>query len=317
MAANLMQKRTAVVLGMLMAIGAACAQGVGIATMQAGTISHTTASAMAKVLKEHGGMDALVRPTAGESVAISMVAQGNAEFGLANMPEFASSVQSGAYGDLRLVGAVHPLRVAFFVKNDSPVRSVSDLGGKRVPTGYAAMRVIDSVTQAILATGGLSENDIRPVAVPNVLRSAESFQSGDADVFYFALGAPKVHEVDVALGGIRALPIPDSPGIEGARRVLPQGYVTTVSPRTGLDGVSQPLKVYTFDNLLFTHAKVPDEVVFRALETLVAHQADLVAAQPAMREFSAARLHLAVNLPYHPGALKFFRAKGLQPVAVQ
>ena len=45
----------------------AAAQTYGIATMQPGTLSHTTGSAIAKVLKEKGGLNVLVQPTAGES----------------------------------------------------------------------------------------------------------------------------------------------------------------------------------------------------------------------------------------------------------
>lgn len=308
-------RRICVAVPLAMGAALAGAQTVGIATMQPGTISHTTASAIAKVLKERAGINALVQPTAGEAVAISMVARGEAEFGLANTPEFAAAAASGQFPQLRLVGAVHPLRVAFFVRKDSPMKTVADLRGKRVTTGYSAMRVIDTVTRAILASGGVGERDIEPIPVSNVLRSAEAFEAGTADMFYFALGSPKVREMDVAVGGIRALEIPVSPGLDGARAVLPHGYLSEVAPSTGLVGVAQPLKVYTFDNLLFTHASVSDDAVYKALETLLANTPDLVAVQPALREFSPVRLHLANNLQYHPGALKYFRAKGIAATA--
>mgnify|MGYP006177655445 CR=1 FL=1 len=49
--------------------------------------------------------------------------------------------------------------------------------------------------------------DIQPILVPNVVRSADDFASGAADVFYFAFGAPKVREVDATVGGIRMLEV--------------------------------------------------------------------------------------------------------------
>ena len=63
--------------------------------------------------------------------------------------------------------------------------------------GYSAMRALDPLSRAILATGGLTEKDIKPVLVPNVMRSADDFAAGAADMFMFAFGAPKVREVDV------------------------------------------------------------------------------------------------------------------------
>ena len=63
-------------LSLIATAGPAGAQALGIATMQPGSLAHTTATAIAKVLKEKGNLNVLVQPTAGESVLIPIVAQG-------------------------------------------------------------------------------------------------------------------------------------------------------------------------------------------------------------------------------------------------
>ncbi len=298
------------------ATGMAAAQTMGIATMQPGTLSHTTASAIAKVLKEKGNLNVLVQPTAGESVLIPMVGRAEAELGIANIIEVSATVEgsgpTGKQPDLRLIGTIHPLRGAFWVRKDSPIRTMSDLKGKRVVAGFSAMRTIDSLTRAMLATGGLTEKDVTPVLVPNVVRGADDFVSGNADMFFFAFGAPKVREVDASVGGIRALEIPES-GMDAARKILPIGYLSPAQPSPFFVGVDKPMGVYTWDNMLFTNAKVPDDVVYKIIETLENNKADLVAVQPALRDFSAAKLYKNYNVPYHPGALKYFKDKGITP----
>src|SRR5688572_18897778 len=62
-------------------------QTYGIATMTPGSLNHTTATAIAKVLKEKGGLNVLVQPTAGESVIIPLTARGEADLGGANSLE--------------------------------------------------------------------------------------------------------------------------------------------------------------------------------------------------------------------------------------
>src|SRR5436309_11417965 len=94
---------------------AAFAQAVGFATLPPGTLNHTTASAVAKVLKEKAGMNVLVQPTAGDNVIIPMVARGEAEIGIANAPEVAGATEGGRLPEVRLIGTAHPLRTAFFV----------------------------------------------------------------------------------------------------------------------------------------------------------------------------------------------------------
>ena len=56
--------------------GAALAQAVGFATLPPGSLNHTTASAVAKVLKEKASINMLVQPTAGDNVIIPMVNRG-------------------------------------------------------------------------------------------------------------------------------------------------------------------------------------------------------------------------------------------------
>lgn len=300
----------------LASINAALAQTYGFATLPPGTLNHTTASAVAKVLKEKAGINMLVQPTAGDNVIIPMVGRGEVEIGIAVIPELAGYFEGGKNPQLRLIGTAHALRSAFWVRKDAPMRTVADLKGKRVALGYSAMRVMDNLSRAILATGGLTEKDVTPILVPNVVRSADDFMSGASDMFFFAFGGPKVREADASVGGIRVLEINEA-GMEAARRISRYGYLTDATPGPIFTGVMKPMKVYTFDNMLFTHAKVPDDVIYKIIETLDRNKADLVVVQPVLREFSAAALYKKYDIPYHPGALKYFKDRGIVARALQ
>jgi TRAP-type uncharacterized transport system substrate-binding protein len=93
--------------------------------------------------------------------------------------------------------------------------------------------------------------------------------------------------------------------------------LTPAAPGPFFVGVEKPMGVYTYDNMLFTSAKVKDEVVYKVIETLEANKADLVAIQPALREFSAAALYKKYDIPYHPGALKYFSDHKIEAKAPQ
>ena len=292
----------------------ATAQTYGLATMQPGTLNHTTGSAIAKVLKEKAGMNVLVQPSAGEATLIPLVGRGESEFGIAQIFEVQPAMKNNP--DLRLIGSAHALRVAFWVRKDSTMKTIADLKGKKVVFGFSAQRALDPMERAILASGGLSEKDISPVLVPNVIRGADDFISGAADMFFFAFGAPKVREVDATVGGIRVLEIPEN-GMAAMKKITPQAYLTPAAPGPFFVGVEKPMGVYTYDNMLFTSAKVKDEVVYKVIETLEANKADLVAIQPALREFSAAALYKKYDIPYHPGALKYFSDHKIEAKAPQ
>ncbi len=58
--------------------------------------------------------------------------------------------------NLRAVAVLTPLYSVFFVRKDSPIKTIADLKGKRVPTDYVSQRVLDVLTHGTLANGGLS-----------------------------------------------------------------------------------------------------------------------------------------------------------------
>jgi hypothetical protein len=125
-----------------------------------------------------------------------------------------------------------------------------------------------------------------------------------------------VREVDATVGGIRVLEIPEN-GMAAAKQILPQGYLTPAKPGPFFVGVDRAMNVYTWDNMIFTNAKVPDEVIYKIIDTMEKNKAELVAVQPALREFSAAALYKEYDIPYHRGALKYFKEHNIAAKSVQ
>jgi TRAP transporter TAXI family solute receptor len=293
---------------------AASAQTYGLATMQPGTLTHTVASAIAKTLKEKGGLNTLVQATAGESVLIPMVARNEMELGMANMLEVVEGIETGKLqNDLRIIGSIYVLRMAFFARKDGGIVNMADVKGKRVPAGYSAMRTLDKNTQAMLATAGLTLNDVKPVMVPNVLRGGDDFIAGANDMFMFSFGGPKVREADATVGGVRAVKVGDSPeGLEASRKIFPYGYFSDIKPIPAYVGVSEPMKVYAMDYILFTNSKMKDETVAKIIDTMANNKADMVAVAPAMNDFSLDTMYRKHTMTYHPGALRYFQDKKIE-----
>jgi TRAP-type uncharacterized transport system substrate-binding protein len=142
--------------------------------------------------------------------------------------------------------------------------------------------------------------------VPNVVRSADDFMAGNADMFYFAFGGPKVREADATVGGLRVLEM-DEKGMPAARKIMKWGYAIPVTPGPIFIGVEKPMKVYGFDNILITSSKVKDELIYKVLETMEKYKDDMIAVQPVLREFSGKFGYAQYGIPYHPGALKYFK----------
>ncbi len=178
-----------------------------------------------------------------------------------------------------------------------------------------SQKTIGRIIAAHLANAGLSYNDVQKVLTPNVKRGADDFIAGKTDALFFALGSAAVKQAAATVGGLRVLPIDNSPkAIERMEEVLPGSYVSNVKPRPGLEGIDKPTNVVAFDMALFTNKNVSDKVVYEVVKALHDNKAALVAAFKPFALFDPKHMSVVVkNVPFHPGALKYYAEIGIAP----
>ena len=301
-------------------LGAATAQTIGIGTTAQGSITYSVGAAIAKVVAEKARIQARVQPGGGQNVALPAVDAGEIEFAIANELQFYQAVQGieafdgQKLANLRAVAVLMPLRVAMFVKADSPIRTLADLKGKRVPTGFKAQEALGQIVAGMLANGGLTDADVTQVPVTNVIQGAQDFSAGQTDVMFFALGAGQVQEVGTSVGGLRALPIdPSEEAMKRFQSKFAVAYATEVKPSPALYGVTEPTQLAAFDQLLIANKDVPDETVHKVVEAIHGGKQDFVASfKPFGNQFDPDRM--AKPLPvgsYHPGTIGFYKEAGI------
>ena len=314
--------RTAVLTCVAALAGAAHAQQpLAIGTSPAGTLTYSLATAYAKVLLDTAQVQARVQPTSGTTAMMPLVNNGDIDAAFVNTLEVTeayggSGVFKGRpYQNVRMVGVLFPIKVGFFVRKDSPIRSIKDVRGKAVPYGYTTQEIIKTITDGMLANGGMTAADVRPVLVPNVVRGADEFAGGRADVGFFALGAAKVKEVDAAVGGLRFIPMDDSPAALAAmQKAVPTSYLGTVTPSPAMTGVLEPIKTMFYDYVLFANASVPKERIYQLTKAMAEQKQGLAEGFAQFRELEPARMWRKFPVPYHDGAIQYFKEKGINLV---
>jgi uncharacterized protein len=297
----------------------ASAQIYSLGTGKQGFFTYSAGAAIAKVAAD-GGLNVRVKPFGGTSAYVPGVNAGEQQFGLANELETHYAVTGEViYKDkpqpnLRVVAVLTPLYSEFFVAKDSPIKTIADLKGKRVPSGYASQRVIEVLTKGTLANGGLSYADVQLVPVPNVVGGASEFEQGKVDVFLFALGSGKVAEVNSKIP-VRVLAIDHSKeAMERLRKFIPVAYATELKPAKGRTGLDEPTWVYAYDYLVLANSKVADDVVYKLAKLLHDHKAELAANFGALNGFDPKRMSKDMGpVKFHPGAIKFYTEIGEWP----
>jgi len=299
--------------------GGAAAQTYGLATLPPGALLNALSSVIAKSVQDSSKLQIRVQGFGGDSGVFDAVANRNSDFLALDIAETADAYhgrgnwQGKARPTLRTAMTVYGFQVAPFVRKDSPVQSIAELKGKRIPGVWAQQTGVLQLSIAMLANGGITYNDVQSVPVVNVVRAAEDFKAGKLDMFFFAVGAPKVQEVAAAVGGVRLVPYSNAPeAVNRMRAVRPEYYLTEVKPAPHIAGVDKPVHVQTFDFIIGVGAHVPDDVVYEFVKAVHGNKKALVEGHPSFNLFNPANAgKLQPTLPHHPGAIKFFKESGI------
>ncbi len=294
---------------------------IGLGTSQQGTLTYTLGSAIARTLFKTTDIRATVQPNTGTGVMIPLVANGELDFGFCNAIELDQAIkgQSVFKGrpnpDLRVVARLFPAQVGLLVKADSTIRSIKDLKGAKITTGYQSTPILHDFIVAMLISEGLSLNDITQVPVPSLVRGAEAFISGRADVTFFAAGVAKVSEIDASVGGVRFISLSTiEEDVKRMQSVIPRAYISEITPRPGLAGITEPTNLLTYDYTLLAAKTLSDDLVYKVVEAIDKNKDTLINSSGIFRRMDRNLMSMDIGLDYHKGAMNYYKDNGLWPI---
>ncbi len=303
--------------------GATQAQVVGLATNEQGSLYYSAGTAIAGVLQQKANLAARVQPMSGSTAYAPLVNRGQVEFGLLNALDVVNAFtgvenfKDRKNTDLRLVGVMFALPIGIAVPNDSPVKTIKDLKGLKMPSQFTAQNTILSVQNAVLATGGLSNDDMRPFPVANYVKGMEALGEGKVDAALACFGCATGQEANVNLashGGLRFISMVDTPETVAAmRKIFSSAYLQVYQPAPALAGIIGSTRVMVYSAFLVSSLKTSDELVYRAVKAIYENKQMLVAASTTMKSFDPSLMDELSVVPYHPGAEKFYREVGEWP----
>jgi len=264
------------------------------------------------VQKEIPGVTLAVGPGGGVA-NVEGVELGKCDIGFSN----SSSGVDGVHGrapfkqkmtNMRQLANLYPQYFQIVVLEGSGIKSVPDLKGKIIspgPKGHTG----EFAASQVLGIYGLSYKDMSKVHHVGYTDTVALMKDGHCDGWLFCTTIPGSSVMDLASARkIRLVILPDDK-IKQMQK-LNAGYIPRLIPKGTYQGVDYDVPTFGFFTHLIISAKLPDDLVYNITKTLVKNLPRFGDVVKDMKGVTAKDLALDIGIPFHPGALKYYKEIG-------
>jgi uncharacterized protein len=207
---------------------------------------------------------------------------------------------------IRLVGAAYPNFIHLLAHKDAGILSLGDLIGKRVSVG-AARSGNELNARALLGAAGLSYADLLQVEYLHYGESVELFVKGELDAIIISagLGVAAVTEASQRVQ-VRIVPIKREFVEENAKMFSP-----ITIPAGSYPGQTAEVPTAALSNFFVTTSDASDELIYRVTKAIFDNLDTIRSAHPAAGVIALDRALALRPIEVHPGALRYFKEKGV------
>jgi len=294
-------------------VGQAAGGELRIMTGPQGGSWYPLGGAIAEILKkEIPGTTASVLPGAG-IINIQGVESGRTEIGFGNSVSTADAIAGrepfkSQAKNIRQLATLYLQYFQVVVLEDSGIKSVPDLKGKSIavqPRGNTG----EQMTRELLQVYGLSYKDMAKVSHVSYNDAVSLMKDGHAQVFTLITTVPAATILDLASARkIRMLSVPEDKYKELLK--INSGYARREIPKGTYPGVDYDVQAFGTYTHLMIRGDLPDDLVYGITKALAKNVDTLGAVVKDVKDLNVKEMAFDVGVPYHPGALKYYKELG-------
>jgi uncharacterized protein len=206
------------------------------------------------------------------------------------------------------IAVLYPEVVHIVLRGDSPAKTFGNLKGLKVGVGAPGSGTEANFRQ-LLEVYDMKKDDVKGQYL-SYSESAEQFKDKHIDAFFLTTGVPNSAIMDVA--NTRPIKIV---GIDDAMVAkITQKYpflAPAKIPANTYKGQPEEVKTIAVMAALIAHPKLSEDVVYNLTKALIENQPELASAHAKGKELTLQGAVKGVSIPFHPGAVKYYKEKGL------
>ncbi|SDF48866.1 TRAP transporter solute receptor, TAXI family [Salipiger thiooxidans] len=291
-------------------------------TYDTGGAMHSAAVAISSALKQNDGVNLRVISAGNGAAQQSTLKAGRADFVLAGFDVYFA--QEGAFQFGAADWGPQPVRLVMTSMTDQGfglaiapelaenVKGPGDLRGLRIAFVQGSPSIAGALQALVIACGDMTWDDVQRVEVPGFGASVDAYINDQADVYFTSTNSGTSVKADASSRGLGWVPVPfaNETCWEAIRATDPRWIQKVVTegvniPEGGIEMASYP------DMLLNTTADRDAGYVQAMLKAIYDNFDDINGATPTTYGLELDRQILSYTVPFHDGAIAYFKEAGV------
>jgi uncharacterized protein len=292
---------------------------LSIATGGTGGVYYPLGGGMANVFSKNiPGLTATAEVTGGSVDNMRLIGSGKPYIALTQ----ADALVDAYNGQGKFEGTKIPARAMMILYTNlmhavtvegTGINSIADLKGKRVSTGSPGSATEVFAFRVLEAAGIDPRKDIKGARL-GVSESVNAIKDKKIDAFFFVVGLPTSAVTDLASTPGTKIKFLDHANLIGAMTKKNGNiYIADVIPKSTYAGMDKDNQATAVANLLVANANMSDQTVYNIVKTIFEKRPDLIAVHKTAADITLEKQRAdASPVPWHPGAIKYYKEKGLK-----
>ena len=195
------------------------------------------------------------------------------------------------------------------VTTNADIKSVADLKGKKVSIGAPGSGVYFNAID-ILTAAGLTEQDIKP-QYQNFDQSAEGLKDGKIDAAFIVAGAPTPAITELCMTNKNTKIVPIDGAIAEALMKSNTFYSVYKIPANSYANQTEDVATVTVKATLIVDADASEDDVYNLTKAIFDNIDSIKAEHAKGAELTLKNATEGLTVPFHAGAAKYFKEKGI------
>jgi TRAP transporter TAXI family solute receptor len=319
-----MKFKALVALGAIAVAGAVAAyaqqsQQLSIATGGTGGVYYPLGGGFGSILgKTFPGMTATAQVTGGSVANLQLIGSGRADIAFSQVDaawDAINGTDKFASGKLpiRALVVMYPNHMHVVSVEGTGITKVEDMKGKRVSTGSPGSATEVYALRVIEAAGLDPEKDMKRERL-GVAESVNALKDKKVEAFFWVGGLPTAAVTDLASTPNTKIKMIDFAHLTDKMNAkYGRLYAAGVIPKTTYKGMDADNKNNSVWNIMAVNASMSDELAYNLTKTMLEKRDDLALVhKEALNIKTEWQTSGRAGVPWHPGALKYFKEKGIK-----